>query len=98
MMPNLEAENQPLTGQVAIVTGGGRGIGRSVAQALAAAGAQVAVGARTRHQLDETVALIQQQGGQAIAFSLDVTDQRAVEQMVSETARQFGPVDLLVNN
>jgi NAD(P)-dependent dehydrogenase (short-subunit alcohol dehydrogenase family) len=98
MMPDLETKNNELTGQVAIVTGGGRGVGRSIAQTLARAGAKVAVAARTRNQLDETVALIQQQGGQAISFTLDVTDQRGVEHMVSEITRQFGPVDLLVNN
>lgn len=97
-MSNPEAENGKLTGQVTIVTGGGRGIGRVIAQTLSRAGAKLAVTARSRDQLDETVHLIQQQGGQAISFALDVTDQLAVEQMVSETARQFGPVDLLVNN
>jgi NAD(P)-dependent dehydrogenase (short-subunit alcohol dehydrogenase family) len=97
-MENLKTEHNQLTGQVAIVTGGGRGIGRAIAQAFAGAGAKVVVAARTRDQLDETVALIHQQGGQAISFALDVTDQPAIEQMVSETNRQFGPVDLLVNN
>lgn len=97
-MSNLETGNNPLAGQVAIVTGGGRGIGSSIAQTLSRAGAKIAVAARTRDQLEETVALIQKQGGQAIAFTLDVTDQLAVEQMVSETERQFGSVDLLVNN
>jgi NAD(P)-dependent dehydrogenase (short-subunit alcohol dehydrogenase family) len=98
MMSNLETENTPLIGQVAIVTGGGRGIGRVIAQTLATAGAKLAVTARSRDQIDETVRLIQQQGGQAISFALDVTDQLAVEQMVSETTRQFGSIDLLVNN
>lgn len=97
-MSNLETENNQLSDQVAIVTGGGRGIGRSIAQTLARAGVKVAVAARTRDQLDETVALIQKEGGQAISFMLDVTDQLAVEQMVGETTRQFGSVDLLVNN
>jgi NAD(P)-dependent dehydrogenase (short-subunit alcohol dehydrogenase family) len=65
---------------------------------LAKAGAKVAVAARSSDQLDETVALIQQQAGQAISFALDVTDQQAIERMVSETTRQFGQIDLLVNN
>jgi len=98
IMSTRETENYHLTGQVAIITGGGRGIGRVIAQTLARAGAKVAVAARTRDQLEETVALIKQQGGQTISFPLDVTDQQAIERMVNETTRQFGQVDLLVNN
>jgi NAD(P)-dependent dehydrogenase (short-subunit alcohol dehydrogenase family) len=91
-------EQIDLTGQVAIVTGGGRGIGRAMALALAKAGAAVAVVARTEEQLAETVALIEQAGGRAIAITADVTDPQAVEQMVREVEQQLGPVDLLVNN
>jgi NAD(P)-dependent dehydrogenase (short-subunit alcohol dehydrogenase family) len=87
-----------LGGQVAIVTGGGRGIGRAIAIALAKAGAAVAVVARTGEQLAETVALIEGVGGRAIAFPADVTDWQAVEQMAARVERQMGPVDLLVNN
>jgi NAD(P)-dependent dehydrogenase (short-subunit alcohol dehydrogenase family) len=87
-----------LGGQVAIVTGGGRGIGRAIALGLAKAGAAVAVVARTPSQLAETVALMEQAGGRAIAIPADVTDQQAVEQMAQEVAQQLGPVDLLVNN
>jgi 2-deoxy-D-gluconate 3-dehydrogenase len=76
-----------LTGQVAIVTGGGRGIGRAMAQALARAGAKVAVAARTEEQLTETVRLIGDAGGQAVAFLADVTDQEAVECMVADPRR-----------
>ena len=97
-MFTLETENIQLTGQVAIVTGGGRGIGRAIALALAKAGMRVTVAARSRDQLDETVALVQQQGGQALSFVLDVTDHSAVGQMVVETEQKFGPIDLLVNN
>jgi NAD(P)-dependent dehydrogenase (short-subunit alcohol dehydrogenase family) len=97
-MTNPESNDHPLSGQVAIVTGGGRGIGREVALALARRGARVAVAARSRDQLDETVAFIQAQGGQAIRFVLDVTDQPEVEGMVRETIAQLGPIDLLVNN
>jgi NAD(P)-dependent dehydrogenase (short-subunit alcohol dehydrogenase family) len=87
-----------LAGQVAIVTGGGRGIGRAIAQAFAAAGAAVTVTARSTDQLAETVALIETAGGCALAVPADVTDQAAVEQVVKETEARFGPVDLLVNN
>jgi NAD(P)-dependent dehydrogenase (short-subunit alcohol dehydrogenase family) len=91
-------EQTDLSGQVAIVTGGGRGLGRAFAQALAKAGAAVAVVARSGDQLCETVHLIQQAGGRAIAVTADVTDQQAVEQMAREVEQQLGPVDLLVNN
>lgn len=87
-----------LGGQVAIVTGAGRGIGRAMAQELANAGAAVAVLARSEDQLTETVALIEGEGGRAIALPADVTDQLAVERAVAETERQLGPVDLLANN
>ncbi len=87
-----------LRGQVAIVTGAGRGIGRAMAQELARAGAAVAVLARSEDQLTETVALIEGEGGRAIALPADVTDQLAVARAVAETERQLGPVELLVNN
>jgi NAD(P)-dependent dehydrogenase (short-subunit alcohol dehydrogenase family) len=87
-----------LTGQVAIVTGGGRGIGRAIALALAKAGAKVAVAARSADQLTETVVLIEQAGGCGMAVPTDVTDLQAVERMVIEVERHLGPVDLLVNN
>jgi NAD(P)-dependent dehydrogenase (short-subunit alcohol dehydrogenase family) len=87
-----------LTGRVALVTGGGRGLGQVFAQVLAQAGAAVAVAARSADQLQETVTLIEAQGGRAMALPLDVTDQAAVEHAVGRVERRLGPVDILVNN
>jgi len=98
MSSNPRSIPQALTGQVAIVTGGGRGIGRAIAQALARQGAAVAVTARSGEQLAETVALITVAGGRAIAVPADVTAPPAVERVVIQTEQQLGPVDLLVNN
>jgi 3-oxoacyl-[acyl-carrier protein] reductase len=82
-----------LDGQVALVTGGGRGIGANIARELADAGAKVAVAARTRAQVDEVAAEI---GG--LALEVDVTDRAAVERMVADTERELGPLDLLAAN
>ncbi len=98
-MTNLPDPNiASLSGQVALITGGGRGIGRMTALALSRAGVKLAVAARSRDELNETVRLVTAQGGQAIAFALDVAEPAAVEHMVSETVGQLGPVDLLINN
>jgi NAD(P)-dependent dehydrogenase (short-subunit alcohol dehydrogenase family) len=94
----MTSEEVDLAGQVAIVTGGGRGIGRAMVRELAKAGAAVAAVARSEDQLADTVALTEGEGGRAIALPVDVTDQQAVERAVAETERQLGPVDLLVNN
>ncbi|HUI55767.1 MAG TPA: SDR family NAD(P)-dependent oxidoreductase [Bryobacteraceae bacterium] len=80
-----------LSHTTAVVTGGGRGLGRAFAQALAAAGANVAVIARSAGELDQTVSSI---GAYARAFSADVTD----AETIGAAFRQIGPVDLLVNN
>ena len=82
-----------LQGQVALVTGGGRGIGRNIARELTEAGARVALSARTREQVEGTAAEI---GGLAVVA--DVSKPADVERMVAETERQLGPIDLLVNN
>ena len=87
-----------LTGQTAIVTGGGRGFGREIARALAKEGVKVAVVARSVDQLAETVSLIQSEGGQAIPVTADVTDISAVAKMVEQVERELGAVDILVNN
>lgn len=87
-----------LNNQVAIVTGGGRGFGRAIAQRFAAEGAAVAVTARTASQIDETVALITAQGGRAIAVSADVTRREDVARVVERTVAKFGPITTLVSN
>jgi 3-oxoacyl-[acyl-carrier protein] reductase len=83
---------------VAIVTGGGRGIGRAIALALAGEGAAVGVFARTEREIVETAGQINAAGGRALALPVDVRDAPAVRAAVAETARQLGPVTLLVNN
>ena len=87
-----------LTGQVAVVTGGGRGLGRAIALRLAAAGAHVAIVARSADQLAATVAQIHLADGHAQAFVADVTNQQAVQEMALAVERALGPVSLLVNN
>ncbi len=86
-----------LHGQAAIVTGGGRGIGRSIARSLAAAGASVAVLARTQSEVAETLSLIERDGGRGMAMTVDVRDGRALLEMVAQVERELGPVELLVN-
>jgi NAD(P)-dependent dehydrogenase (short-subunit alcohol dehydrogenase family) len=87
-----------LEGQIALVTGAGRGFGKAIARRLAAEGAAVAVAARTRSQLDEVVAEIEAAGGRALAVPADVTDRAAVAQVVEETRKKLGSLSLFINN
>ncbi|QLQ09740.1 MAG: glucose 1-dehydrogenase [Nocardioidaceae bacterium] len=87
-----------LDGHVAIVTGGGRGLGAVAAQALADAGAHVIVAGRTAAPLDEVVELITGSGGSAEAVVLDVTDVPVVQAAFASLAQAHGRLDILVNN
>jgi NAD(P)-dependent dehydrogenase (short-subunit alcohol dehydrogenase family) len=87
-----------LAGQAALITGGGRGFGKAIAQAFAAAGAAVTVTARSTKQIDTTVSEIKAQGGKAFAVPGDVTNRKDVERVVSAAHKHFGPTTLLVNN
>jgi len=91
-------EKIDLSGQVAFVTGGGRGLGRAFAQGLASAGAAVAIIARSEDQLSATVSLIEAAGGRAVAYPADVTDQSAIERVVAAVEQRLGPINMLVNN
>jgi NAD(P)-dependent dehydrogenase (short-subunit alcohol dehydrogenase family) len=87
-----------LAGRVALVTGGGRGIGREVARALSAEGARVAVTARTAGEIDAVVAEIREASGEAVALTLDVADPAAVRDVFARVRERLGHVDVLVNN
>src|SRR5581483_4897962 len=92
-MPRYE-----LDGKVAIVTGGGRGIGRAIALRLAREGAAVVVADLNETNAANVAREIQAQGGAASAHAVDVTQKDQVERMVSETVARYGHLDILVNN
>jgi 7-alpha-hydroxysteroid dehydrogenase len=87
-----------MDGKVAIVTGAGRGIGRGCAVAFAEQGAHVVCAARTPEQIDETVALARKAGGKAIAVRCDVNDRAQLEQLAEAARKEYGRIDVLVNN
>jgi NAD(P)-dependent dehydrogenase (short-subunit alcohol dehydrogenase family) len=95
MTPN---QHQSLSNRVALVTGASRGIGRAIALALAAAGADVAVSARGQAELEQLAGELRAFGRRALALACDVTAPAEVERMAAAVAAEFGGVDILVNN
>jgi len=92
------ATTRPLEGQVSVVTGAGRGIGRAVALALSDAGSALVLGARTAGQLEEVAAEVGQRGGEALAVQLDVANPQSVRSFFTTVMDRFGRIDILVNN
>jgi len=97
-MSDFQGPSFDLTGKVAAVTGGNRGIGRSIALGLASAGASVAILSRDEQRNSAVVEEIEQLGRKAHAVRLDVTDRPALKPAVEEVEARLGPVDILVNN
>ncbi|MBN1675107.1 MAG: SDR family oxidoreductase [Kiritimatiellae bacterium] len=87
-----------LKGKTAIVTGSGTGIGRALALAFGRAGAQVLCTARRTDRIEETAALIEQDGGTAMAVAADVTRREDVQRMVETVVGEWGTIDILFNN
>jgi NAD(P)-dependent dehydrogenase (short-subunit alcohol dehydrogenase family) len=87
-----------LSGKVALVTGGGRGIGRAIALGLAQAGASLVVASRTQKEIDAVAGEIQRSGGKALAVVTDLTVNDQLENLVQAAVREFGRIDILVNN
>ena len=87
-----------LEGKKALITGGGRGIGRAIALTMAEAGADVAVTARTVSQVESVAAEINAAGKRSIALPADVSDPVSVREMVDRVNAEFGEIDILINN
>jgi len=92
------AELFSLEGEVAVVTGAGRGIGEGIARTLAGAGASVVVAARRSHEIERVAKSIREEGGQALAITTDVTDDESVEALAQGAVDAFGRLDVWVNN
>jgi NAD(P)-dependent dehydrogenase (short-subunit alcohol dehydrogenase family) len=87
-----------LSGSVAVITGGGRGIGAAIAAALAAEGCAIVVAARSADEIERVAAGLRKEDARAWAMRCDVTDPVSVRKLADATAKQAGPVDILINN
>jgi NAD(P)-dependent dehydrogenase (short-subunit alcohol dehydrogenase family) len=87
-----------LTGKVALITGGSRGIGRAYAEAVAAFGANVAIAARDQEKIDETLGILAKYKVKTLGISADMTREEDIKRMVDETVKKFGRIDILFNN
>lgn len=84
-----------LHGKVALVTGGGSGIGEAAAKLMAQEGAKVAIAGRTQEKLDDTAAAIQQAGGEALPISADISQPEQVQQLMDKITQQWGQLDVV---
>jgi NAD(P)-dependent dehydrogenase (short-subunit alcohol dehydrogenase family) len=87
-----------LSGRTALVTGGSKGLGRTIAGALARAGADVAVTSRTQSDLDQVAEELRQHGHRALAVAADVANEDTIRRMVEQVVAEFGHIDILVND
>ncbi|QHA92173.1 SDR family oxidoreductase [Bacillus sp. N1-1] len=87
-----------LTGKTAIVTGGGRGLGKQIAEGFAEAGANVVICSRKREACEAVSEELKETGVKSLAFECDVTNQEQVQDVVDATMKEFGRIDILVNN
>ena len=93
------ADQKRLEGRVALITGGGRGIGRAIALAYAAEGAKLALAARTESEMQETArAVAEQSGSDVVTVVTDVTSRQQVDDAVARTLERYGVIDVMVNN
>ncbi len=90
--------NLGLNGKRALVLGGNKGLGRGIAEALAAEGVIVAVAARDKHMLDETAAALTAPGQPATGFQVDLGDENSVTRLLEQLETDFGPIDIVVLN
>lgn len=87
-----------LTGKTALITGGGQGVGQGIALALAKAGADIVVTGRTVEKCEKSAELIRERGVKALALHCDVKSADDLQNSLDETIKQFGRLDILVNN